>query len=226
MVAASVIGVGLYRITDAAHLAQVPTSTLRSWFKGYSYTYKGRRFTRPPRWTTQIDPASAVVGFLDLVEARIIGLFRREGVRWSTIAAAREAAGARFGVSYPFATFRLLTDGRSIIHEVGKNANDRVLVEIATTQRVFDPMMRPYFIQLDTRDDIAIRWWPMGKRREVVLDPERAFGKPIVNSFGIPTSILAAAVRGQGSPEAAARWFEVSVSAVRDAVEFEHRRAA
>ncbi len=223
----TVIGKGLYRIPDAARLANIPLSTLRTWLKGYTSTYKDKRYTHPPRWMTQIDPSSSVVGFLDLVEARTIGLFRRAGVRWSTIIAARAAAKEKLDEDYPFATLRLLTNGRLIIHEVGESEHDRALVEITTSNRVFDPIMRPFFKQeLDIEDEMAVRWWPLGKQHEVVLDPEKSFGKPIVASFGVPTRVLAAAVRGQGSEEAAARWFEVSLSAVKDAVEFERRLKA
>src|SRR3546814_15438946 len=48
-------------------------------------------------------------------------------------------------------------------------------------------------------NDAPVRWWPMGKRSHIVIDPLRAFGQPITNGEGVPTTILAEAVVAEGS---------------------------
>ena len=63
-------------------------------------------------------------------------------------------------------------------------------------------------------------WWPHGRRGGLVLDRVRSFGARIVARAGVRTSILAAAVEGNGQ-EMAARMFNVSRTDVRRAVAFE-----
>ncbi len=157
----------------------------------------------------------------------MIGEFRRKGVKWNTIAAASEQARKILGVSHPFATHKLKTNGRRIFLQVGEQAGDRALLEVAHHQRVFEPFIAPFLVGLDfDDDDLANRWWPIGKDREVIIDPARSFGKPIVNSAAVPTAVLARAVSAEKSIERVARWYQVSERAVGDAVEFERKLAA
>ena len=220
------VGTGLYSISEASHLTRVNSSTLRRWLDGYTYTYKGQRHSTPPRWTRQLHGKGTTLGFLDLIEARIIGKLRELGVRWSTLHAASAAAQQSFGVDHPFATLQLRTNGRAIFYEVATENSDKALAEIVHNQRVFDPIMRPLMIEVDFEKDLARRWWPLGKKHDVVLDPDRAFGRPIVNSAAIPTAVLARAVKAEGSAERVARWYELSEKAVQDAVDFERNLAA
>ncbi len=220
------VGTGLYSISEASHLTQVNTSTLRRWLEGYTFTYKGQMHSTPPRWRRQVQGKENTLGFLDLMEARIIGRFSQLGVRWSTLHAASAAAQRSFQVRHPFATLRLRTDGRAIFYEVAAEASDSALAEIVHNQRVFDPIIRPLLIEVEFEKDLARRWWPLGKKREVVLDPKRAFGRPIVNSAAIPTAVLARAVKAEGSVARVARWYELSDKAVQDAVDFERKLAA
>jgi hypothetical protein len=47
--------------------------------------------------------------------------------------------------------------------------------------------------------DVEItRWWPLGKQRSVVLDPQRSFGAPIASGSGIPTATLVLAAERHG----------------------------
>lgn len=226
MTATGVLGKGLYRIPEASRLTGVHLSTLKTWLRGRTYKFAGRTFTLPAKWETQISPESASIGFLDLIEARIIGKFRRKNVKWSTIAAASIEAKKSLGVSHPFATRRLITNGQRIFLNVAQDAKDFALIEIAQNQRVFDSIIEPFLIDLDFDDDVASRWWPLGTTRQVVLDPQRHFGRPIVNVAGIPTAVLARAVKAEGSSERVAAWYEVPIVGVNDAVEFEEKIAA
>jgi uncharacterized protein (DUF433 family) len=72
-------------------------------------------------------------------------------------------------------------------------------------------------------DDMPARWWPMGRRETVVLDPARLFGQPIVSDGGVPTAVLADAVAAEGSIAKVALLFQVTQHSVRAALRFEKR---
>ena len=59
-----------------------------------------------------------------------------------------------------------------------------------------------------------------------MIDPERGFGAPIVARSGVPTKVLADAVKTEGSVDFVAKWYEVTPREVRDAVKFEDQLAA
>jgi uncharacterized protein (DUF433 family) len=88
-------------------------------------------------------------------------------------------------------------------------------------------VVRPFFKELEfSADDRLLRWWPLGMKRGVVLDPDRQFGQPIVTQYGVATEVLYLAVKSGDSEEAVAAWFEVDREAIRDAIEFAERLAA
>ena len=60
----------------------------------------------------------------------------------------------------------------------------------------------------------------------MALDPKRNFGQPTIFEEGVPTRVLAKSVKANGSLGKVARWYEISVRSVREAVEFEQALAA
>ena len=78
-----------------------------------------------------------------------------------------------------------------------------------------------------TDAEIVARWFPLGmSRRTIVVDPMRAFGRPIVVDGGVPTEVLSQAVEIEGSPERVSKLYEVPLAAVRDSVAFQQQLAA
>ena len=76
------------------------------------------------------------------------------------------------------------------------------------------------------QDDLARCWYPMNRSKAVVLDPQIAFGKPVISGIGVRTSTLYEAFRAEGTKLAVARLFEVPIKAVESAILFEKRLAA
>ncbi|MGB8842605.1 MAG: hypothetical protein WCC64_16210 [Aliidongia sp.] len=83
--------------------------------------------------------------------------------------------------------------------------------------QVMDPLLKT--IEFDERGAPA-HWWPLGRREHIVVDPERAFGRPIDAISSVPTSIHAAAGRQRG-PKLAAIAYAVPESSIRRAMKFE-----
>jgi uncharacterized protein (DUF433 family) len=130
-----------------------------------------------------------------------------------------------FDTTHPFATKNFKTDGRGIFAEFGGNAGNAVL-ELASSQLAFSQVVAPYLFGVQFEKDAAARWWPLGPKKRVVIDPTRSFGQPIVAEEGVPTAVLAKAVEVEGAEDVAARAYQVSIRSVRHAVEFEQKLAA
>lgn len=224
-----IYGVGIYGVAEAAKLTQVAPARIRRWIRGY--TFKGKRGdTRKssPVWHGQhlaIDGRFAL-GFLDLIEIRFVDAFLKCGVQWPTIRAAEARARQLFKTDHPFATNQFKTDGRAIFAELGAGQADRAMMDLAKNQFAFSRIISPYLTNLEFADNDAIRWWPLGLKRRVVLDPERSFGQPIVSREGVPTRILSMAFESEQSEQIVSRWYDVDMHSVRDAIEFEKRLAA
>ncbi len=220
---------GIYTVRDASHLTGVSTGRVRRWLRGYRYRSRKKAYASPPLWRGQWEPIehSLALGFLDLIEIRFVDAFLKAGVSWTTLREARQRAEEMFQVSHPFCTNRFMTDGREIFVELHRETGEPSLIEIVKRQHVFAQIIKPFLKELEFADGSGlVRWWPLGEKRNVVLDPTRNFGRPIVDRHGVPTEVLAKAAEATGSVLEVARWYEVPEREIEDAMEFEQRLAA
>jgi uncharacterized protein (DUF433 family) len=222
------LNVGMYTVPEASRLTGVSRGRIRRWLKGYHSTLRHKNYSA--LWTPQLpQPGKGVVlGFLDLIEVKFVGAFLDRGVSWRMIHKVREKASRLYPrVSHPFCTKGFVTDGQRVFAEVHRQTGEKSLLDIATDQHLFAEITRPFLKQLEFRDGSMLeRWWPMGRARQVVLDPRKNFGQPTIFRDGIVTQVLAQSVRANGSIEVVARWFEISPESVQDAVDYELSLAA
>jgi uncharacterized protein (DUF433 family) len=226
----TLVGVGLYRLREASKLTGVPAARVSRWVNGYTFTCRGMDRHSEPVWVRQIPDidGAPVLGFQDLMELRFVDAFRRYGVSFQTIRLAAERASQLFATSHPFSTRRFRTDGRTVFLALADETGEQVLIDLKRNQHAFSKVLEPYlYAGLDfSPSGQAQRWWPSSGQRQIVLDPNRSLGKPIVAGEGIATSVLAEAFEVERSFERVAAWYEVAPQSVRAAVEFEAQLAA
>ncbi len=159
------------------------------------------------------------------MEIRFVNAFLKEGVSWKTMRDAHVAAKKKLGTDHPFCTHQFATDGREILLHQAQESSDACLIDITNDQREFERIVLPFLREFDF-DEGVTRWWPLGRARSVVIDPVRNLGQPTVTRSGVPTRVLARSVKANSSVDSVARWYEVDLQEVQDAVEFESRLAA
>lgn len=138
-----------------------------------------------------------------------------------------ERAFEKVGDERPFSTRKFRTDGKTIFLDITRDVREGELIDLKRRQGVFRAVVEPSLRDLEFDADAVARWFPLGmSRRSIVIDPARAFGRPVAAESGVPTEVLANAGAVEGSPEAVARLYEVPAAAVRDAVRFERALAA
>jgi uncharacterized protein (DUF433 family) len=235
----SLIGIGLYPLPLAARLAQLDVRTARHWAVGYRFTRKGQQRSSPGVMPLKLRPSSdkqTDVTFAEMLTLRLVKGFRNAGLRLQTIKRVAEKASVEFNVPTPFISRKFRTDGRKVFLELRETSPtddeqvlplaDRKLIEVLTGQQAFADVVEPsLFADVEWSDDLASRWWPLGRDHSVILDPGVLFGAPRLANTSVPTAPVAAAVKAEGGGEdaieAVAEWFGVSPEAVRDALKFE-----
>jgi len=224
------IGRGVYSLREASRLARVPAPRLRRWTRGYRFFYKGEfRFSPPP--VASVTPPfeeEPVVSFADLLEVRFLNAFREYGVSWKAIRVASANAKELLGRHHPFSSRIFKTDGHTILAEITRTTGDRFLLDLVQNQYEFERIVTPLLyagIEYNL-DQEPSRWWPLGESRQVVIDPSRAFGAPIIAQEGVPTRVLTNAFEAERSIDLVAAWFDVEPGAVRDAIDFEYSLAS
>lgn len=217
------IGVGLYTPAEAGRLLHIPAPKISRWLRGHEVG--GTRYE--PLWKSEVDLGDdrVFLGFRDLMEVRVADAFIRNGVSAIRVRAAIQLARDLIAEDHPLSTNRFLTAGREIflqVIETDEDGNQRErLLNLFRRQYEFKGILDPILKTVDFGEDGNPKlWWPAGRRTNVVVDPARSFGAPIDGDTSVPTAVLAAVAKEMGVPEAA-KAYDVPVTSVRRAVEFE-----
>ncbi|MER8860598.1 hypothetical protein NKI09_23560 [Mesorhizobium sp. M0757] len=216
-------GVGSYTVGEAARLIGTSALNISRWMKGYTFRREEVEHRITPLWSSQwpIIDNHLEIGFRDLIELRFVKAFTGAGVGLLAVRNCIEYARECVNDERPFSTRRFQTDGRTIFLEGIERSGETKLLDLKRRQYVFRQVIERTFKDLDIEDDAVARWRPFNGKQSIVIDPHRSFGQPIASKYGVPTVALAQAVEAEGSVEKVARLFDVSATAVRDAMKFE-----
>lgn len=221
------VGVGVYPVSLAARLADVPARKASDWVRGYRRRHARGEDGQPSRLPPKLPPrlpqtgSRLLLSFADLIEMRFVRHFRRAGVTWGAIDKALPLVRDLFRTT-PSGDVVFKTDGVRLFADKLASDGDREALDLVSRNYVMADVLRQTFQEELSLDAGAIRsWMPRAETRSVRIDPRVQFGQPIVGR-GIPTSVLADDFRLRGGDaEKVARWFGVTSAEVLDAVRFE-----
>ena len=216
------IGIGIYSIPEASRLTGVSNSTIYRWIRGYEYGTPEDKRKIAPIWKRDIPEFDGenAISFLDLLEIRFINAFRNAGVSWKFIREAAQMAQQVFNTTHPFTSQKFRTDGKHIFSSF-KECKQELMLDLNNANYALKNIIEPSLYKgIEFESNQAVRWYP-DKKKNIVIDPERAFGRPILNISGIATDILYSAYEAEGDAEVVADWYDVDISLVKSAIEYE-----
>jgi uncharacterized protein (DUF433 family) len=225
----SLLGVGIYTVREAALLTGVSGEAIRRWLWGYRHrSASGSTKHEEPLWASQVPIVDDVkaLGFRDLIEIRFVAHFRQRGISLQSIRKTIDRATDLLTQSYPLSSVRFKSLGGSIFAEVLEKHEQKLVFDLYTGQLLLSFMWEKLYDALEYSEyEELARWYPLGKDRRVVVDPKRSFGRPI-SLEGVPTAVLASALRTEKTVENVVYWYRVDPASVRDADEYERTLAA
>ena len=223
--AQTAFGIGVYTAPEAARMVGMSPQTLRRWLRGYDHgRHVEERRHEKPLWQPQYTPdddEGVLLGFRDLVEARIVNALRGKRIGLPTIRICLDRARDIVGQDHPFSTSQFKTDGKTIFLEITRGLDEPQLIDLKRSQGVFNRVVAPSLADLDFGPGGAERWWLLHGKKTIVADPERAFGQPIIAETGITTARVAQAVEAEGSVAKVAQLYEIKPRLIRDALAYE-----
>lgn len=215
---------GRYIPAEAARMLNMSARTVRRWLAATpAHPPSGAPVIRHP------DTPEGMVSFLDLVELRMVReLVRASGLNLRTVRKNLQEAARLLGVDHPLARRRLLRQEKHLFVGLSDGPDAPFVVLGTNGQLALEQLLHERAEVLDfNEDDLAIRWWPLGRERPVVVDPAVGFGNPTIAGTRIYTSTLVSMVRAEeGDYEKVGRLYHLAPDVVRTAVEYEGLLAA
>jgi len=219
---------GAYTLPDAAKLLNLTIPRLRTWVVGRTVPDRivGRKKVYPAGNVKSHGTArDRHFSFYTLVELFTLAHLRGLGVSLRVLKQARNELAEREKTDHPFALEGILTDRKKLLYDLGEEA----LLELgAGGQTSFEKILEPFCVRLDfdAKTRMASRYHPIGKDKPIVVDPARAFGRPIIVGTSIATESVAALIRGGETVEDVASDFGLAPEIISEAWGFENRMTA
>jgi hypothetical protein len=180
-----------YSVAEAAHLAQVPVSTLAHWVAGQPYLADGRRHSAPLIEVYKGPPR--LLSFSNLVEAFVLADIRRQhGISFPRLRGALKYVSETMQVSRPLINARFQTDGTDLfVEKVGSLVNVSRQGQTEIRSALTGRLKRVGW----DKQGIAARPFPLPRAgtpaanqpKSILIDPRRGFGKTVVAGTGIAT---------------------------------------
>lgn len=220
-----------YTLPEAAHLAGVPEPTLRSWVSGRSYpTHGGGKYFTP--LIERPDANSSLLSFVNIIESHVLAAIRRfHGVPLSNIRPALDFVRQHYRTPHPLAERIFETDGVDLfVRQFDFVINASRGGQIAIRDFIEAHLAR---IEHDSKGQ-AVKLFPFVRRRDdldpsamkdepkiVVINPRIAFGRPVLNGSGTPTSTIADRFQAGESISSIAKDYDRAEAEIEEALRYE-----
>lgn len=207
----------MYSLSEAAHLAGVSPATVRNWLFGYTTNERpvSPLFTTPPDQTT-------FCSFLQLIEIVIAARFRKaERTSFQTVKRAYQNAQNEFGLDYPFAHLRLQSLGSHIVHVISGQSTLQTLDSLQ--QWTLPGLVQETVDQLEYELELAAKWYPIGKKIPIVVDPKISAGLPVVVNRGVTVQAIDKRFKAGQTMQFMAKDLKLEVSVVEEVVRYAQR---
>lgn len=213
-----------YSLAEAARYLKLPVATLRSWVVGRGYpTASGTERFHPLIHPPEKRPP--VLSFSNLIEAHVLRALRTEhGVPVKAVRVALRYAEQTLGIERLLLRRELSTQAGEIFLErygtlislsaSGQLAMRRVFEEhlkrVVWDKKHFPKQLYPFLAAEG-----------LTGQRPIVIDPQIAFGRPVVLRKGISTRIIADRIDAGETVQSLADDYELAEAEIKDAVLYE-----
>lgn len=213
----------VYGLAQVDRILGLKSGTAHRWIDGY--TRRGKAYEPVVRVEST---GSEIVTWGEFVETRLLSEYRDAGVPLLRMRPAIDRLRQQIHPKYPLAHARPYVNGKELVfaaqEEVGLEKQLQLVV-IRNDQLVLTEPAQNFYRSAEFRasDEVVERLRPHADIKEVVIDPLRQFGEPVVRS--VPTEVIAEQIRAGESLEAIADLYELDPASVQAAIRYELYRS-
>ncbi len=211
------LGLGIYTASEIAQILRVPYRKVYIWMNKYWDGKLGKEYDAQYSWQMQ---GTRAVSFHTFIEFYIMMRFSEAGVPPKNVLKAHSELSQMYGTAFPFALKEVLSgihcDGK-LIYLKTKNG----IIELNGTKQFNLEIIQLFFINLEfDKDNLASRFWPMGKDKSILVDPNRRFGHALIDGKNIEPEVIQNHFKAGDPVNYIAYVYQLSEEEVNHALEF------
>lgn len=210
------LGIGIYTIPDMAIILKLPQHRIRYWLNEF---WNSRLISDKTNIYSWGDGREKATSFYTLIEFFTFSQLRLNKIGASKILKAHKVISSQLKTPYPFASATILTDGKRVFYS--PDNMESIIHADDTLQFTIAKIIMEFCKKIDfNSNDLAVRYWPLGKEKSIVVDPHHQFGQPTISGSNILAETLYLLHKGGESNKFISNLYGISIKAVREAVNF------
>ena len=215
------LGSGIYTMPDISRLLNLPQKKVRRYLNEYWDEELGKKFFNETySWSTGNNIKA--VNFYTLIELYTCFHLQELGVSPKQILNSRIAIARDLKIPYPFASAKLLSDGKKIWYEF----KDSIVKADGSQQTDFMEFIKSFANKIEFNSNkIADRFFPNGKQSSIVVDPHHQFGQPIIEGTNINTEVIFSMYESGEPINTIGILYDITEKEIKDVIRF-HKKAA
>ncbi len=211
------LGLGIYTAAEIAQILRIPYKKVYTWMHKYWDGKLGESYGEKYSWQMH---GTRAVSFHTFVEFYVMMQFSEAGVKPKQVLQAHSELSEMYRTPFPYAQREVLEgircDGKHIYLQ-----NKQGIIELNGTKQFNLDIIKLFFVKLEFGDDdLAARYWPLGRDKSIVIDPKRKFGSPVFKDRNIYPETFYSLYKAGEPIDFIAHLYEVSKQMVMDAIEF------
>ncbi len=211
------LGKGVYTLPDVAMLLKLPYQKVHRWVNTYWDGELGALFEQRYSWETN---GSKAVSFHTLIELYVMMQLTESGVPARQILNAHLELARFYNTPFPFANKAIINGIKAGQKKIYFELNGDT-ISLDGTRQFQLGFIQEFVNRLDfDDDDIANRFWPLGKDKAILVDPKRRFGQPVIGNTNVSPDAINSHIKAGDPPAYIAAVFGLSEKEVHDAVAF------
>jgi len=214
------LGIGLYTIPDVAKILHLDRTLVRRWLN----EYWGNQFTEGNKnFSSWGQGREKAVHFFTLIEFYVFYQLRIQGVSAQNIVKSYEVIRNELKTPFPFANSSILTDRKKIFY----TTDGELIINADKSKQInFKAIIEQFCHKIDfDKDRLALRYWPLGKGKNLVVDPHHQLGQPTIKSTNILAETLYAMHTAGEKISFISSLYDVTESDVKASIEFFNKAA-
>lgn len=216
------LGSGIYTIPDISKLLGFPQAKVRRYLNEYWDERLGKKIFNET-YSCSAGNNIKAVNFYTLIELHTVFHLQELGVATKEILKSRAAVAKDLQIPYPFASAKLLSDGKKIWYEF----KDSIVNADGTKQTDFIEFIRKFANKIEFNSNkIAEKFWPAGKSSDVIVNPHHQFGQPVLNGTNINAEVIFSMYESGEPIETIGILYDLTKKQVNDAISFYKKPAA